>query len=188
MRVAVYGGSFNPPHVGHAMVAAWLRWTDHADEVWLLPTFAHPFAKDLAPWSDRLRMSEALAAAVGPWVRVCTLESELPVPSYTIDTLTELQRRHPEHTLRLVVGADILPETAEWRRWDEIVARFSPVVVGRQGWPTPRGAVDFPGVSSTEVRARIRRGDPVTHLLPAAVRAHALEVYAERPTGSERSQ
>lgn len=182
MRVAVYGGSFNPPHVGHGLVAAWLRWTDRADAVWLLPTFGHPFGKPLAPWEDRLELCRVLAAAVGPWVSVCELESELPVPSYTIDTLEALERRHPAHRFRLVVGADVVPETPKWRAWDRIEAGYDPIVVGRQGYPTPPGAVDFPGVSSTEIRARAARGEPLDHLLVAGTAETVRALYGVTPT------
>ena len=61
MRVAVYGGSFDPPHVAHGMVASWLLWTGVVDEVWLVPSFEHPFAKDMGPWTARVAMCQALA-------------------------------------------------------------------------------------------------------------------------------
>ena len=97
MRVAIYGGSFNPPHVGHAMVASWIQWTNRADVVWLLPTFRHAFDKALAPWELRVRMAQALADTVGGGCRVEPVEAELPVPSYTVRTLEVLAARHPEH-------------------------------------------------------------------------------------------
>lgn len=168
MRVAVYGGSFNPPHVVHLMVASWLRWTDRADEVWWVPVLGHPFSKDLAPYDDRLAWCVDAAREL-PWVRVDDVERTLPVPSYTIDTLTELSRRHPQHTFRWVVGADVIPETPRWKAWDRIVAEFAPIVVGRQGYPTPDGAIDFPGVSSTEIRRRAAAGEPLDHLVPNAI-------------------
>lgn len=176
MRIAVYGGSFNPPHVGHLMVAAWLRWTDRADRVWLLPALAHPFAKDLAPFAERVALCEAVAGCVDG-LEVCTVEGELPEPSYTIDTLTELRRRHPDHTFRLIVGADVLPETPRWKRWDAIEAQFDPILVGRQGWPEPMDAVAFPGVSSTDIRARARAGAPLEHLVPAAIVERVRRLY-----------
>jgi nicotinate-nucleotide adenylyltransferase len=177
MRVAIYGGSFNPPHVGHAMVAGWLRWADRADEVWLVPAFVHPFDKDLAPFEDRLAWCRALADAVGPWVRVEAIEATLPTPSYTIDTLETLSARHPASRFRLVVGADVLEAVPQWKRWDRIVERFDPVVVGRQGWPVPTGTIGFPEVSSTEVRRRIRAGEPVDHLVPAGVLARLGDAF-----------
>jgi nicotinate-nucleotide adenylyltransferase len=124
MRIAVYGGSFNPPHVGHAMVAAWLRWTDRVDEVWLLPAYAHPFDKELAPFERRVSMCRALAVSVGPWVRVEPIERDLPVPSYTVDTLEVLAARHREKNLRLVVGSDVLSSTSQWKDWDRILRLF----------------------------------------------------------------
>ena len=177
MRVAVYGGSFNPPHVGHLMVAAWLRWTSQADEVWLLPTFEHPFAKGLVPFATRVAWCEAVAAEV-PSTRVCTIEAELPVPSYTIGTLSALALRHPGHELRFVLGADQAEHVHRWKAWREIEARFAPIQVGRQGCPTPEGAIDFPGVSSTDVRARIAAGEPVGHLVPASIHDEVVARFA----------
>jgi nicotinate-nucleotide adenylyltransferase len=171
VRVAVYGGSFNPPHVGHAMVASWLRWTGQCDEVWLLPAYQHAFQKDLAPFTDRVRWCSALAEAVGDGVRVDPIEASLPVPSYTIDTLTTLAQRHPHHRFRLVVGADVLPSTHAWKRWDRIIEEYSPIIVGRQGYAGPGGAVQFPDVSSSEIRRRLSAGEPIDALVPASVRA-----------------
>jgi nicotinate-nucleotide adenylyltransferase len=183
VRVAIYGGSFNPPHVGHALVAAWLRWADRADAVWLLPTWSHAFGKALAPFPARVAWCESLAGAVGPWVSVSTIEAELPAPSYTIDTLRAFAARHPEHRFRLVIGADNLDVLDKWRDWDAIAAGFDPIVVGRAGWPAPEGAVVFPEVSSTEIRARLAAGQPVDHLVPAAVLALLGDAWSDQSGG-----
>ena len=169
MKIAVFGGSFNPPHVGHAMVAAWIRWTGCADQVWLVPVFQHAFGKDLTPFDERLAWCDALAKSVGPWVKVSTVEEGLPVPSYSIDTLSALQRQHPEHAFRLVVGSDILDETHKWKQWEDIERHFAPIIVGRQGYAAVEGTLSFPTVSSTEVRGRLARGETVDHLLLAEV-------------------
>jgi nicotinate-nucleotide adenylyltransferase len=182
MRIAIYGGSFNPPHVGHAMVAGWLHWTDRVDQVWLVPTRSHPFGKPMASFSFRVRLCEALATTVGDWVRVSTIEDELDEPSYTIDTLYELSRRHPEHRFRLVLGSDNLDQLHAWKDWEGIEAAFAPIMVGRQGYPTPEGAVDFPGVSSTQIRRRLRAGEPVEHLVPAPVLALLGDTYRSGPS------
>jgi len=170
MRVAVYGGSFNPPHIGHVMVASWLVWTDQADEVWLLPASSHPFAKVLAPFAERVALCEAVTASL-PRVSVCTIEGELSAPSYTINTLSALSSRFPDHVFRLVVGADVLPKVDRWRDWASIEARYAPIIVGRQGHAGPPDAVDFPGISSTDVRLRLMRGEPVAQLVPASILA-----------------
>jgi nicotinate-nucleotide adenylyltransferase len=183
MRVAVYGGSFNPPHVAHLMVSSWLHWTDAADAVWWIPVHGHPFSKGLAPFDTRVALCRRATAEL-PWVSVSTIERELAVPSYTIDTLDELARRHPDHELRLVVGADVLSETAKWKAWDQIEARYRPIVVGRAGWPTPPGSIPFPEVSSTEVRRRVAAGDDVRALVPAAIRAEVERLYLTPRPGS----
>jgi nicotinate-nucleotide adenylyltransferase len=179
LRAAVYGGSFNPPHVGHALVCGWLRWTGLVDEVWLVPVFRHAFEgrqdKTLAPFPERLAWCAAMAADLGPWARVLDVEAQLPVPSYTLDTLRHLRAAHPGAALRLVVGADVLPQVGDWHGWEQIVAEFDPIIVGRQGAPrppeAPEGCLDFPDVSSTEVRARLLEGRPLGHLLTRSVAA-----------------
>jgi nicotinate-nucleotide adenylyltransferase len=177
MDVAVYGGSFNPPHVGHAMVAGWLTWTERAEQVWLLPAASHAFRKALAPWSQRVAMCEELARMLGPRVQVCGIESELPAPSYTWVTLSALRERHPEHRFRLVVGSDTLEQTHLWHRWVDIEREFSPLVVGRVGYAEVPGAPTFPGVSSTSIREALARGEAVDHLVPAAVLARVGDLY-----------
>jgi nicotinate-nucleotide adenylyltransferase len=173
--VAVYGGSFSPPHVGHAMVASWLRWTERADEVWLLPVFRHAFegqhGKQLASFEDRCAWCEALAEAVGPGVKVCRIEAELPTPSYTIDTLRSLRDRHPGIQFRLVLGSDVLSQLPEWRDWDSIEREFSPIIVARAGYPADLelNSPEFPGVSSSDIRQRLVDDREIGHLVPATV-------------------
>ena len=173
MRIAVYGGSFNPPHVAHGMVASWLLWTGLADEVWLVPVYKHAFEgwhnKALAPFDRRISWCKALAADVDPRVRVCEIERHLDTPSYTIETLRALAAQHPDHRFRLVVGADALPTLPKWRAWPEIEEEFAPIVVGRAGYPDVPDAISFPALSSTEIRERLESGRPVNHLVTAGV-------------------
>ena len=173
MRIAVYGGSFNPPHVAHAMVASWLLWTGKVDEVWLVPVFQHAFTgihnKKLAPYSLRIELCEKFGQDVDRRVKVSDVEAHLPVPSYTIDTLRYFQQTYPQHIFRLVVGADVIPDIPKWKDWSAIEEHFSPLIVGRVGYPCPQGAVEFPGVSSTEIRQLIGEGRPPEHLLTCSV-------------------
>jgi len=179
VRVAVYGGSFDPPHVGHALVAGWLLWTRRVDRVWLVPAFSHAFDKELAPFERRVALCEALAADVDARIEVRAIERDLPTPSFTLNTLRALAQRHPRHRLRLVVGADVLEQLDHWHRWDRIEADFEPIVVGRQGWPAVPGAPLFPGVSSSEIRGLLARSEPVDHLVTASV-AELLRAGAAR--------
>lgn len=170
-EIALLGGSFNPPHVAHLMAAWWALATQGVSEVWLLPAFRHPFGKELAPFEDRLEMCR-LAARALRGVHVCGAEAELagdPLVGKTARTLEHLVAKHPAHRFALVVGADILAETAKWYRWDRVQELARIIVVGRQGHPPVPGAPDLPAISSTEIRARLARGDDVHGLVPEKV-------------------
>lgn len=168
-RIAFYGGSFDPPHLGHGMVAAWLRWSGLVDEVWLVPVFEHAFGKPLRSFVARQRACEALADLVGDWVRVSDVEAALGGVSFTRRTLDALAERHPEAIWRLVIGADLLPGVSRWRDWSVMSDRYDPIVVGRQGYPTVPGSPSFPAISSTRIREMLAEGAPVDHLVPPAV-------------------
>jgi nicotinate-nucleotide adenylyltransferase len=175
--VAILGGSFNPPHVAHLMAAYWTLATQGVREVWLLPSYRHPFGKELAPFEDRVRMCE-LAARELRGLAVCTAERELaddPLVGKTARTLEHLVAKHPELDFALVVGADILPDTPKWYRWDRVEELARVVVIGREGFPPVPGAPSLPAVSSTEIRARIARGEDVSGLVPRRVREYLEE-------------
>ena len=187
MRIAVYGGSFNPVHVAHLLVALYVRETQPIDELWFVPTYAHPFGKALAPYEDRVAMCELAAASVG--AKVSRAEEELAhrpgfIASRTLDLVEHLAAQG--HALRLVIGTDILAETHKWYRWDAVVALAPPIAIGRGGHAhagTPGIAIDMPELSSTRIRAMIASGDAsVSDLLPAAVLRYIAErkLYAEQ--------
>ncbi len=172
-RIALFGGSFNPPHVAHQIVALYVLETQHVDELWFVPTFAHPFAKALAPFEHRVAMCELAAAALGPRARVDRAEEALAkrpdfVASRTLDLVEYVQAAHPGAQLRLVIGADILGETDQWYRWDELVRRAPPIVVSRPGHAGGTGVeID---VSATRVRDLLAARDPaVEALVPESV-------------------
>lgn len=176
-RVALFGGSFNPPHVGHVMVVAWMLATDRADEVWLLPAGAHPFGKPLASFADRVAMARAAIELFGARARVDEVEGEREGPTYTIQTVEILRARHPDTRFSLVVGTDVYAERDRWKSFDRLVALVDLVTVRRAGAPGARPPTDdaddpsplFPDVSSTEVRARIAAGGRVDAIVPKAV-------------------
>ncbi|MCI0570479.1 MAG: nicotinate-nicotinamide nucleotide adenylyltransferase, partial [Myxococcaceae bacterium] len=86
MEVAILGGSFNPPHVGHLLAAHFVRATQAVDEVWLMPSFRHPFGKALAPFEHRLAMCEALCRDTSGWMRAVDVERHVPGEGRTVDT------------------------------------------------------------------------------------------------------
>ncbi len=173
--IGILGGSFNPPHVAHLMAAYWTLATQDVSRVWLLPSYRHPFGKELAPYDDRVRMCELAARGVRG-VEVCTAESELgddPHVGKTARTLEHLHARHPSHAFSLVIGADIVGETEKWWRWERVLELARIVVVGREGYPPVPGAPSLPAISSTEIRARLSRGEDVSSVVPREVLAYA---------------
>jgi nicotinate-nucleotide adenylyltransferase len=167
VRVAVYGGSFNPPHVAHQMALSYVLATAHVDEVWMVPTFKHPFEKQLAPFSDRATMCE-LAASPFKAVRVSRVEEELGGESYTLRTMRALMERHPDHRFSIVIGADLVAERERWHGWPELKELVPFIVIGREGSPST-GGITLPAVSSTIVRQRLGAGEPVDTLVASAV-------------------
>jgi nicotinate-nucleotide adenylyltransferase len=173
VKVAVFGGSFNPPHVAHVLACALVLAVEDVDRVLVVPTYQHPFAKALAPYDDRVAMCE-LAMGSQAGVEVSRVEEELGGESRTLRTLEHLAAAHPDWRLRLVIGADILAETPKWFGFETIARLAPPLVLARAGVDAPgAGPPLLPEVSSTRVREAIARGswDEVAKLLPRKVLA-----------------
>ncbi len=176
-RVALFGGSFNPPHAAHQLVALYVLETQPVDELWFVPTYAHPFGKHLIAYDHRIAMCELAAAPLAPRARVSRAEAELAarpgfVVSHTLDLIEHLAAQG--HELRLVVGTDILGDAANWHRWDDVVARAPLIVVGRTGYPLPPGSVatelTMPEISATRIRDLLAHGaSGATGLVPGGV-------------------
>ena len=169
MRVAIFGGSFNPPHVAHQMAALYVLETAAVDELWMVPAFQHPFGKALAPFAHRFEMCELAAAALGPRVKVSAVERQLGVESRTLRTVRRLQQDFPGHAFSLVIGADLVAELPSWQDSAELRRSVPLVVVGRAGFESGDGRLALPRVSSSEVRAALAAGRPVDGLVPRAV-------------------
>ncbi len=168
-HTVLYGGSFNPPHVSHQMACLYLLEARRADAVWVLPAFAHPFGKPLAPFDDRLAMCRLLAEPFGARVVVSDVERQVG-DGRTYVTLTRLIADHPGRRFALAVGADILGEAQKWHRWADIERLVRLEIIGRQGYDSAgRAVIDLPALSSTELRARVQRRESLEGLVPAGV-------------------
>jgi nicotinate-nucleotide adenylyltransferase len=168
--IALFGGSFNPPHVAHQMACLWVLETQRVDEVLVVPTWRHAFDKALAPFADRLHMCRLAMAPFGPRVTVSPIEEELGGDaSRTWVTLEALAARRPEARWRVVIGSDLLGEREKWYRWRDIERLAPPIVVGRAGHAGDELEVHLPDLSSTEIRARLAAGRSVEGLVPSAV-------------------
>ena len=182
MRIALYGGSFNPPHVVHQMVMLYVLQTRNVNEIWMIPTYRHAFGKDLAPFEDRLAMCREAIHPLGPCVKCSDIERELGGESRTLDTVRALKVRHPEHRWALVLGSDIRAETHKWKSFDLLAEEVDMIWIGRLGQgETGRDDIAFPDVSSREIRRKLKFNESVEGLLPKGVLDYARdhELYKE---------
>jgi nicotinate-nucleotide adenylyltransferase len=189
VRIGVFGGSFDPVHLGHLILAEQCREQGRLDQVWFLPAARppHKLEQELTSFAQRVEMLH-LAIAGQPAFRVEELEKDRPGPGYTAVTLEELHRLHPEHEWLLVIGGDALRDLPGWYQPERIVALAELLVMPRPGADLPPveelrsklGAavrvqvVDVPliGISSTALRQKIREGRSVRYLVPRAVEAY----------------
>lgn len=193
-RVGLYGGTFDPIHVGHLIVARAVRERLELERVILIPSARPPHkpAVTLADAPHRLAMAR-LAVAHEPGLAVSDCELRRSGPSYTIDTVAEFrQSLGPDAEIVWIIGADTLGELASWHRVGELVDACRFVIAVRPGWETRdtsslRGplsdeqidrleasVIETPriDVSATDVRQRIARGRSIRWLVPDSVRAY----------------
>lgn len=166
MRIALFGGSFDPPHLGHVLAATWARVVGGADEVWILPVARHAYGKHLSPWDQRWALCQA---AFGPLGFTKLRDDELRNPQgYTVTLLERLRAEHPEASFSLVGGTDTSRDLPNWHRGAELVRMVDVIAVPRRGFDDSHPAA-LPAISSTLVRERMQRGEDVSGMLPAAV-------------------
>jgi nicotinate-nucleotide adenylyltransferase len=187
VRLGIFGGSFDPVHLGHLIIAEQCREQARLDRVLFIPA-ARPPHKDrvLTPFHHRVEML-TLAISGNPAFAIDELEGERPGPSYTADTLEELHGREPTAELWLILGADSLYDVPRWYAPQRIVQHAGLLVVGRPGSPPPsseplRGdlpearidVVSAPliDIASRDLRKRIAEGRSVRYLVPRAVEAY----------------
>jgi nicotinate-nucleotide adenylyltransferase len=187
MDIGLFGGSFNPPHIAHLVVAEIARDQFGLDEVWWIPnaTPPHKSQAQLAAVEHRLAMTRR-AVDGNPAFRVCDIEVRRSGVSYTVETVRALQEQHPDRAFALLIGSDSLDHFADWHRPDEIADRVSLVVYKRPGVIEEAAAPRFSNrayfvsapvmeVSGTEIRARCQAERSIRYLVPEAVRSYIHE-------------
>lgn len=181
MRIGIFGGSFDPIHSGHAIIAQHIIGSGAIDCLWLMVSPLNPLKEGrprLVSDADRLRMVEMVSRPL-QGVETTAFEFTLPRPSYTIDTLNALQAKFPDDEFYLIIGADNWEVFDKWRNSDEILAKYHVLVYPRLGHevniPAELGErvqlVDAPIIelSSTEIRNRLAHGKSVRYYVPDEV-------------------
>ena len=203
MRLGVFGGSFDPVHLGHLLLAEYCREAAGLDRVWFTPAATPPHKKD-RPLSDASHRVNMLRLAIGGHeaFEVCTDELERGGTSYTYQTLQQLHRARPNDELFLLIGGDSFEDLPRWREPATVLSLAWPVVVGRVGsqvdWQIlaplvpaerlqamPRFHVCMPAIelSSTEIRRRVQLGQSIRYQTPRAVEMYirAAGLYQDAP-------
>ncbi len=177
MKLALFGGVFNPPHLGHVLIARQVLDFSDADELWFLPSYGqNPPKPGVAETSHRRAMVRLLSL---PRARVSTIEIDHKLDGSTISLLPYLPK---EHEYRFVIGSDWLPRFHEWGHWEELVKKLPFVVFPRQGYPNKplypnmtlltHELLMTTDISSTKIRERVARGFSVDQFVPKDVAAY----------------
>jgi nicotinate-nucleotide adenylyltransferase len=191
MKVGLYFGSFNPPHLGHLTIAHAAIKHAHLDEIWFVVSPQNPFKTNdaLAPENQRLAMVELMCAA-DKRLTACAIEFTLPKPSYTCDTLRLLSVQF-EHEFHLIIGEDNWRVFNKWREYDWILKHYPVLVYGRRPTATESISHNLSGnvhfiqgeyleVSATEIRDRIRRGESIAAFVDPLVESYITATGAYR--------
>ena len=184
MRIGIFGGSFDPIHTGHAIIAQHIISSGAVDRLWFMVSPVNPLKagkqRQVAD-TDRLRMVEMVSRPM-EGVETSAFEFTMPKPSYTIDTLNALQEKFPDDEFYLVIGGDNWELFNKWRNSEEILAKYHILIYPRLGYEVVIPAelqervklVDAPIIelSSTEIRERLANGLSARYYVPDEVLAY----------------
>lgn len=176
--IGILGGSFNPVHIGHMILASYLSQWGYVDEVWLTLSPRNPLKdpSELIPDLRRLAMLN-IAVKGSANIDICDIELSMPRPSYTVRTLELLRERNPDKKFKLIIGSDNWRNFDRWREPQKILDEFGVIVYLRPGYPVAKSNVEgleianapLLDISSTFVRQAISRGRDMNYFLPAGV-------------------
>lgn len=175
-KVGILGGTFDPPHYGHLLIANEVLSELNLDEIWFMPNQEPPHKKksESVENYDRLKMLE-LSLKENTAFKIEKIELERSGPSFTVDTMRLLNQRFPNHQFYFIIGADMIEYLPKWHKIDELMELVKFVGVDRPKYSLetnyPITYVDVPAfeVSSSMIRERVKRGMTVRYLLPDSV-------------------
>lgn len=180
-RIGILGGTFDPPHIGHLIIAEGVRTALHLEEIWFIPTYEPPHKQEaIIDATSRIDMLK-LALAENESFQLNTIEIERSGKSYTIDTMKTLKDSYPETDFYFIIGADMVEYLPKWYKIDELINLVKFVGVKRSGYKFqtiyPIIEVDIPmvDVSSSVIRERLLENNTVRYLVPDSVHTYIKE-------------
>ena len=185
MKIGLYFGSFNPVHIGHCIIASHFVQNTDLDRVWMVVSPQNPFKETASLLNEYHRLHLVkLATEHDPRVKASDIEFHLPRPSYTVDTLTYLKEKHPEHLFSILLGSDGLQNLHKWKNAAVLVKDHDIYVYRRPGFEIVNTlnarmhSTEAPllEISSTHIREMIKQGKSVRYLVPDKV-LEEIEMY-----------
>ncbi|SFL65620.1 nicotinate-nucleotide adenylyltransferase [Salibacterium qingdaonense] len=182
-KIGLLGGTFDPPHHAHLIIAQEALTILELDEVWFIPVYSPPHkSRDyMAGPDERLQMTK-LAAEGNRHFFTSTVELDRKGPSYTLDTVKRLNEEYPDTDFYFIVGGDMAAGLSSWKNIEELMKRVTFAVIDRPGYSSPKSGdsmcyieVPLMDISSTMIRERIQQGRNIRYYLPEPVRTYIKE-------------
>ncbi len=182
--IGILGGSFNPVHIGHMMLASYLSQWGYVDRVWLTLSPRNPLKDPSGLLPDMKRLNMLTMAVKGTsGIDICDIELTMPRPSYTVDTLDLLRERYPECRFKLIIGSDNWRIFDKWREPQRILDEYGVIVYLRPGYPVEKNHIaglevvqaPMADVSSTFIRQAIAKGRNMGCFLPHGVYKYIMD-------------
>ncbi|MFY9274390.1 MAG: nicotinate (nicotinamide) nucleotide adenylyltransferase [Bacteroidales bacterium] len=179
-NIGLLFGTFNPPHIGHTLIANYFYITKNFDEIWFIVSPQNPFKKDINLINEKLRLEMVnLTIENANYLKASDIEFTLPKPSYTINTLEKLKNDYPTYTFSIIMGSDNAISIEKWKDFQNIIDNYIIYVYPRTGYPTQNilthknikidNSAPIIDISSTWIREQIKNDNDVQFFLRKAV-------------------
>lgn len=179
MKIGLYFGSFNPIHTGHLIIASHIINLGALEQVWFVVSPQNPLKPSNALLNEYQRLHLVRIAIDGEVkLRASDIEFHLPRPSYTIDTLTHLAEKYPQHQFTIIMGSDSMQNISKWKNYEILLRDYEILVYRRPGFEPPQlntarvTVLDAPllQISATHIRELVKAGKSIRYLVPDVVK------------------